>query len=194
MTTRVLLIQAAPTPWDAEGRMGGNPMLPLTTDGEIALQKLLQTITQPVAALYTYTQNQACEQAAKLVARHFNLRLRASESLEPISMGLWQGLTREQLRFRFPTVFPQWEENPLSVNAPQGESLAAATERFRAGLGKILRRNRGGDGAIALVLRPMSLQVSAGLLRGEDLQTIVAHLHERTPVASIDVPDDVLRQ
>src|SRR5258706_6032109 len=148
MTTRVLLIQAAPTPWDTEGRMGGNQMPPLTTDGEIALQKLLQTMTETVAALYTYAQNQACAQAAKLVARHFNLRVRDSEALEPISMGLWQGLTREELRFRFPTVFPQWEENPLSVNAPQGESLAAATQRFRPGLGKILRRNRGGGGGV----------------------------------------------
>lgn len=91
MTTRVLLIQAVPTPWDAEGRMGGNPMLPLATDGEVALRRTLQTLTQPVAALFTYTQNQACEQAAKLVARHLNLRVRDDESLEPVSMGLWQG-------------------------------------------------------------------------------------------------------
>jgi broad specificity phosphatase PhoE len=189
--TRVLLIQAAPTPWDTEGRMGGNPMLPLATDGEVALRRTLQTLTEPVAALFTYTQNQACEQAAKLVARHFNLRLRDNEALEPISMGLWQGLTREELRFRFPTVFQQWEENPLSVNPPQGESLADAAGRFRAGLSKILRRYRGQ--AIALVLRPMSMQMAAGLLRGEGLQTIVGHLHERTPVESIDVPDDVPR-
>lgn len=79
------------------------------------------------------------------------------------------------MRFRFPKVFQQWEENPLSVNAPQGESLAAATERFRAGLAKILRRYRGQT--IALVLRPMSMQVCAGLLRGEDLQTIASLLY-----------------
>jgi broad specificity phosphatase PhoE len=190
-TTRVLLIQAAPTPWDAEGRMGGNPTLPLATDGEIALRRTLQTLTEAIAALFTYAQNQACEQAAKLVARHFSVRLRDNESLEPISMGLWQGLTREELRFRFPTVFQQWEENPLSVNPPQGESLKDGTERFRAGLIKILRRYRGQ--AIALVLRPMAMQVCAGLLRGEDLQTIAGHLHERTPVESIDVPDDIPR-
>jgi len=189
--TRVLLIQAAPTPWDTEGRMGGNPMLPLATDGEVELRQTLQTLTPPIAALFTCTRNQACEQAAKLVARHFNVRIRDHESLGPISMGLWQGLTREELRFRFPTVFQQWEENPLSVNPPQGESLEAAAERCRAGLAKILRRHRGQ--AIALVLRPMAMQVCAGLLKGEDLQRIASHLHDRTPVESIDVPDDVPR-
>jgi broad specificity phosphatase PhoE len=192
MTTRVLLIQAAPTPWDTEGRMGGNPMLPLATDGEVALRRTLQTLAdEPVTALFTYTQNQACDQAARLVARHFNLRLRDNEALEPISMGLWQGLTREELRFRFPTVFQQWEENPLSVNPPQGESLANAAQRMRVGLAKILHRYRGQ--AIALVLRPMAMQVCIGLLRGQDLQTIGAHLHDRTPVETIDVPDDLPR-
>jgi broad specificity phosphatase PhoE len=172
--------------------MGGNPMLPLATDGEVALRRTLQTLTEPVAALFTCIQNQACEQAGKLIARHFKLRLRDAASLEPISMGLWQGLTREELRFRFPTVFPQWEENPLSVNPPQGESLADAAERFRAGLVKILRRYRGQS--IALVLRPMSMQICAGLLHDQDLQTIAGHLHERTPLESIDVPDEIPRR
>lgn len=186
--TRMLLISAGPTPWDVEGRLGGNPTLPLTTDGEIELQKTLEALDQPVTAIYTCMKNQACEQAAKLVARHFDVRVRDSEALEPVSMGLWQGLTREELRFRFPTVFSEWEECPLNVNPPQGESLEGATARLREGLRKILKRNRGG--MIALVLRPISLQIIAGLLRGEPLHTLVGHLHATTLVETMDVPDN----
>lgn len=186
--TRVLLISAAPTPWDAEGRLGGNPMLPLSTDGEIALRNRLSSVTDPVSAIYTFTNNLACEQAAKLIAQRFKLRVHDSEFLEPISMGLWQGLTRDELRFRFPRIFPQWEENPLSVNPPEGESLEAAADRFRKGVRKILKRNRGETPA--LVLRPVSLQIVAGILRGEDLPTIITHLHETPPMETIDVTDD----
>jgi broad specificity phosphatase PhoE len=189
--TRVLLISASPTPWDAEGRLGGNPMLPLTTDGEIALRKLLETIDQPINALYTFVKNQACEQAAKLAARRFNIKVRDHESLEPVSMGLWQGLTRDDLRFRFPSVFAQWEENPLSVNPPQGESLENATQRFRDGLRRILKRNRGGS--FALVLRPLSLQIALGLFSGQDLPTIVKHLHDHSPMETIELPDGAPR-
>jgi len=74
---------------------------------------------------------------------------------------------------------------------PRASLSAQREQRFRAGLERILRRHRGQ--AIALVLRPMAMQVCAGLLRGEDLQTIAGHLHERTPVESIDVPDDIPR-
>ncbi|MDB5321642.1 MAG: Phosphoglycerate mutase family, partial [Phycisphaerales bacterium] len=174
-------------PWDAEGRLGGNAMLPLTTDGEIALRESLKSLPYPIDAVYTFLPNQACQQAAKLVAQHFNLRVRDADLLEPISMGLWQGLTRDELRFRFPTVFAQWEENPLSVNPPQGESLEAAADRFRQALRKILRRNRAPT--IALVLRPLSLQVIAGLLRNEDLQTITTHLHDTHGMETIEIAD-----
>jgi len=188
--TRVLLISAGPTPWDVEGRLGGNPTLPLTTDGEIQLQKTLAALDHhPVTAIFTCVKNQACDQAAKLVARHYNVRVRDCESLESMSMGLWQGLTREELRFRFPTVFPEWEDCPLNVNPPQGESLEAAAARIREGLRKILKRNRGGT--IALVLRPVTLQIALGLLRGEPLHTLVAHLHDTTLAQTMDVPDNI---
>jgi broad specificity phosphatase PhoE len=186
--TRVLLIPAAPTPWDAEGRLGGNPMLPLTAEGEAALRESVKTLPHPPTSVYTFTANQACEQAANIVAEQFDLKVKHSDHLEPVSMGLWQGLTRDELRFRFPSVFPQWEDNPLSVNPPQGESIADAAARFRQGLRKILKRNRGE--VVALVLRPLSLQVVAGLLRREDLQTVVTHLHESAGTENIDVPDD----
>jgi broad specificity phosphatase PhoE len=187
--TPVLLIPAAPTPWDTEDRLGGNPMLPLTTDGEIALRKTLEAATDPVTAIYTCESNQACDQAAKLAARRFGVRVYHSDPLEPVSMGLWQGLTRDELRRRFPTVFPEWEDNPLNVNPPEGEALIDAAARYPHGLRKILRKNRGH--AIALVLRPLSLQISAGLLRGQDLPTLVRHLHEIPSLVRIDVPDDL---
>src|SRR5947207_1271235 len=138
--TRVLLISASPTPWDVEGRMSGNAMLPLTADGEIALNKLLDGIKEPLTALYAFRRNEVCEQTARLVARRFGLRVRDNDLLGPISLGLWQGLTHEELRFRFPSIFPQWEQNPLSVNPPEGEAIADAVERFRPALKKIVRR------------------------------------------------------
>jgi broad specificity phosphatase PhoE len=188
--TRVHLIPATPTPWDAEGRLGGNLMLPLTVEGEAALRESIKALSPAPTALYTCTANQACEQAAEIIAAQFELKVRHSDYLEPVPMGLWQGLTRDELRFRFPTVFGQWEENPLSVNPPQGESIADAAGRFREGLRKILRRNRGET--IALVLRPFSLQITAGLLRNEDLPTIATHLHTTRTIESVDVADDEL--
>lgn len=186
--TTVLLIPAAPTPWDVEKRLGGTSSLPLTADGEAALIERLKALTEPVSAVYSFARHQACAQAARLVAQRFALRVRNVDQFEPVSFGLWRGLTRDEVRFRFPSVFPQWEENPLSVNPPEGESIEGAVERFREGVKKVLRRNRGET--IALVLRPVSLQIAAGILRGEDLATLAGHLHDGHGIETIGVGDE----
>src|SRR5207237_10760909 len=120
----------------------------------------------------------------------FGLRIHNNDGLAPISAGLWQGLTHEELRFRFPSIFPQWEENPLSVNPPEGEAIADAVERFRGALKKILRNRQN---HIAIVLRPMGLQIVKGLLRGEDLASIAAHLQDKAGVERIEVEDEKVK-
>lgn len=183
--THIALISAAPTPWDEEGRLGGNNSLPLSTDGEIALTRLVVSFDFEVNSIYTCRSHEACEQAAQIVARRFSLRVRDQELLHPVSLGLWQGLTRDELRRRHPKVFGQWEEDPLSVTPPEGEPVADAAERLREGVQKVLRRNR--DTTVALVLRPMSLRIVAAILRGQDLQSAAPHLHTPIPMERIDI-------
>ncbi len=185
--TRVLLILAGPTVWDAEGRLCGSHSLPLSDEAPGMIRALADSIPHAVSAVYTNRNDEACDQAAKIVAGKFSLRVRDSEALDSISLGLWQGLTCEELRFRFPTIFPAWEEDALAVQPPEGESVQEAAERIRQGLRKILRRNRGV--CIALVMRPMAMRLAAGLLRKESILDIARHLHDPLPMETIDVPD-----
>src|SRR5688572_8966169 len=113
--TRVLLIQAGPTPWDIEGRLGGRHSLPLQTDAVAWVQQAIEQFSDPPIAVYRAKCNGACDETAKLVATKFNLRPRDHPDLNEIDIGLWQGLTRSELRTRFPTAFVQWERNPVSV-------------------------------------------------------------------------------
>ena len=93
-------------------------------------------------------------QAAALVAARFEIKARDEPGLEEVGLGLWEGLTRDDLRFRFPTVYPQWEEEPLAVNPPDGEPLPDAIARLSEALAQVRRRARGA--ATALALRPMA--------------------------------------
>lgn len=186
--TRILLIPAYPTPWDVEGRLGGNPTLPLETDGEIAIRESLKSLDLDVAAVYTFRGSEACDQAARLVAQRFDCRLRDEPLLEPVSMGLWQGLTREEFRRRYPSVVAQWEDDPLSVQPPEGESIPQAADRFRRALRKILKRKRGQT--VALVLRPIALQIVSGLLRDQPLGHIVTRLKDPPKMETLDITDE----
>jgi broad specificity phosphatase PhoE len=182
--TRLLLIHAGPTPWDAENRLTGAHSLPLTTDAELAARSLIDAIADKPTGLYLYRNDEACEQVAQIVAKRFGLRLRDRPELSELKLGLWEGLARDDARRRFASVFLKWEEEPLSIEPPEGEALGAAIERVKPALRKILRRNK--DGIVVLVLRPYMMQIVAGLLRAEEPAQIATHLHNVDMMETIE--------
>src|SRR4051812_8426279 len=121
--TRVLLINAAPTPWEADDRIVGDQSLPLTDDARQKIEATIDSIPTepPSAAVYRAKAIECCDEATKMLAATFGLRPRENDDLRPPNLGLWQGLTRAEVKARFPTVFAQWEKNPLNVNPPEGE-------------------------------------------------------------------------
>jgi broad specificity phosphatase PhoE len=185
MPTRVFLVEAGPTPWDVEERISGAVSLPLTAEAIDAVRHLVDTLDGQIAAVYRHAGDEACDETAKLIAQKFELRPRDNADLQEVNLGLWQGLTQEELRLRFPTAFDEWEENPLVVTPPDGEPLTDAIERIADAMKRIVRRNK--ELHIAIALRPLVLQISAGVLRGEPPEAISTHLHQRQPIATIDV-------
>ncbi|MBC8106540.1 MAG: histidine phosphatase family protein [Anaerolineae bacterium] len=190
--TRVLLIQAGPTPWDIEGRLGGRHSLPLQPEARVWIQNTIDQLPHPPVVVYRAKRNEACDETAKLIATKFNLRPRDHADLDEIDVGLWQGLTRNELRSRFPKAFVQWERHPAAVNPPDGEPLTDAFHRLAGALRSIGWRNR--ETTIAIALRPMSMRVAAGILIGESLDQIAEHLHEAAPLETIELDADALKR
>jgi broad specificity phosphatase PhoE len=188
--TRVVLIQAGPTPWDEEERLAGAHTLPLTDGALESIRALVERIDYPVHAVYRAARNEAADQAAKVVAQKFHLRPRDAPELDEMNLGLWQGLRGPEVKARFPSAFPRWQENALSVNPPEGESLADAIQRLRGALAKVLRRNRGHT--VGLAMRPTAMQIVAGILRLKTPEQIGQHLHDRTPIETMDIADEDL--
>jgi probable phosphoglycerate mutase len=190
--TRVLIVHAGPTQWDAEGRLTGNHTLPLTDEARRTIEQLVSTLPAEISAVYCAACNEAAEQAAAIIAARYNLRPRDAEALDAMNLGLWQGLLREQLRFRFPTSFPHWEQSPAGINPPDGESFAAARQRLGQALRRIIKRNRGKT--IALAMRPMAQQMAAGVLRGEPDEQIAGHLHKVALLETIEMDEQIERE
>src|SRR5690349_19893341 len=127
--TRVVLIHAGPTPWDEEDRIVGNHTLPLTDEAEARVREMVASFPWHVSSVYRDKTNEAAEAVSKIVAKHFKIRPRHEANFGEVNLELWQGLRREELRFRFPSVFPVWEKDALAVNPPDGEPLREAVAR-----------------------------------------------------------------
>jgi broad specificity phosphatase PhoE len=185
MGIRAVLIEAGPTPWDVEERLVGSASLPLTAEAMDAIGHLLSALPEPVEAVYRPAANEACRQAGQIIAKKYGLRPRDNAELEEVGLGLWQGLFPQDVRQRFPTVYPKWEEEPLQVTPPDGEPLEAAIQRVGGAVRRIVRRTR--NHCIALALRPMAFQIAGGILRGEPESQIAGHLRHRRPMETIEI-------
>jgi len=189
--TSIVLIAASPTPWDVEDRVVGNHSLPLTVEAHRSIEQLIATNFPNISAVYRCKANEACDETAKMIAHHFKLRLNHNAGLEEMNMGLWQGLRRDEIRFRFPKVVELWQKEPQAVEPPEGETIPDAVERLKKAALAILKKNRGST--IALALRPVAMQVISGFFRGEPLEDTLRHLHSTTPMETIDLSDDQVR-
>jgi probable phosphoglycerate mutase len=189
MGTRVLLVEASPTPWDLEDRLVGNSSLPLTAEGIDQLRHRIEAIQGKIAAIYRPASNEACTQAGQVLSKKYGVRPRDNRDLNEMGLGLWQGLLPDEIRRRFPTVFARWLEDPLAVMPPDGEPLQEAIGRIGSAISRIIRRNR--NSSIALTLRPIALQIARGMLKQESAAQIASHLHERQPMETIDLNDRI---
>lgn len=188
--TRVIIICAAPTQWDVEGRLSGSHALPLTQTGIESFRQWLET-SPPIDAVYCARAYEACAQVATMIAQRWALRVRDQADLNEPALGLWQGLRPEDLRQRFPSVFPKWQESPESVIPPEGEALADVIARVRDALRSTLRRNRGKT--VALAMRPMSMQIAIGIVRGEADAQLAMHLHNPATIETIELDDSLIK-
>ena len=183
----IVLIHAGPTQWDVEGRLAGNHPLPLTVEARAGVVDVASRFGASVSDVYRFKKNDACNETADIVAKAAKIRMHESGDLDEVNLGLWQGLTESDLKFRYPKVYSQWDQNPLAVNPPEGEPLSDAIDRLRDGLQRILKRKHGQT--LVLPLRPMAMQVMLGVLRREDAATIAGHLRNVSPVETIDLPE-----
>lgn len=155
----LLLIQTGQTQWQTARRLGGAGQAPLTDDGAARLADHLDQIGDIALDAILADGSEAAGQTADLVSRRLGGKVRRIEGLRDVHMGLWEGLTVEEVRRRYPRVYRQWQERPSAVRPPEGEEIGEAfgriVEAVRAALSK-----RGAN-RVAVVVSPLA----AGLLR-----------------------------
>ena len=152
---KLILIPGGATDWRDSGRLLGRVALSLTDDGRAKCDEwagLLQE--EPPGCIYHSSDELASQTAARIAAR-LEVPAKSAKGLDEIDVGLWAGLTREQLKSRYESAYRQLCDAPLSVSAPEGEMFSSAIERITRSLRKQLKRN--GNAVAGVVMRPLAL-------------------------------------
>ncbi|MDX9911848.1 MAG: histidine phosphatase family protein [Phycisphaerales bacterium] len=162
-TIEALLVACGETEWDAGGRLLGAADVPLTSAGREGVLASLERLDELDLGLVLAAPDEACGEAAGLIADRAECKVRTLSGLVEPTAGLWEGMSREALAAKCTHAFSTWLEDPGLVVPPQGEGLAEAEQRvlgsLSAALDRVKTSRRAGGARVAIVLRPMALGI-----------------------------------
>ncbi|MBL7064769.1 MAG: histidine phosphatase family protein [Anaerolineae bacterium] len=142
--TRIVLVRHGQTVWNREARFRGRADVELD---ELGLQQAQATgrylaARWPVVATYASPMRRAM-QTAEPIARAQGLDAHPLEGLMDIDFGELQGLSVDEVKQRYPTLYRAWLEVPHTVHFPGGEGLNDVRKRVLAGLDEVVARHVG---------------------------------------------------
>jgi len=159
----VVLVRPGCTDFDDQKRIQGSLELPLNDRGQSQLTKVIAALRdQPVEAVLSGS-SEPCASVAAAIASTLGVKHKARDDLRNLDQGLWQGLSVDEVRRKFPSVFRQWEEAPETVCPPNGETTTDALERLAGVLKKPLKKY----GCFAVVASEPFASLVSFTLRGQ---------------------------
>lgn len=164
----LLLVRSGRTDWEDQGRVQGHADLPLTESGRGALVANLNHllgVSDGLALTAVVTApDEASRETARLLAERTGAKVRVSDNLGALNLGLWEGLPDEQLTERYARSYRAWREDPASVNPPEGEAFVVGQVRVLTALARSLEK---ATGPLGVVLRPLEYGLVRAVIAGE---------------------------
>jgi broad specificity phosphatase PhoE len=153
--TRILLIPCGKTFWTEQGRLSGAADMPLSRQGFQDAQECARKLSAAGVPQVIYTgRGQAEKETLAVMAKSLNVKTKVLEGLEEPDMGLWEGLTAQDLQQRSPKAYKQLSEQPSKVIPPSGEPLEEAIGRLVKCIDRVCEKHK--TGTVGLVVGPLA--------------------------------------
>lgn len=185
----LILIPWPETTWSAAGRIAGRTPVPLTEVGQVQVARWAASLeSSDLTTLYASSERSSAETAA-ILAKRVKAKCKSMAELVEVDVGLWGGLTTEELQRRYPKIFKRWCEDPSSVCPPEGEEWNDACQRLGRGLDAVSRRQ--GLRTVGMILGPLAFSVMRCLIESVPWKRVRAQDHDgplRYPVIQASTP------
>jgi broad specificity phosphatase PhoE len=133
-------------------RFRGQTDLPLTPRGVVQAQAVADRIARVWRPVAVYTSPMSrCVTTGNSIAKACGINSSVLDSLNDLDYGLWQWLTHDEVRQRWPTLFDAWHATPHLVRFPNGDSLQDLVARTADAIRFVLDRHPAPTDAVVLV-------------------------------------------
>ncbi len=141
--TRLILVRHGETEWNRCGRMQGHDDSPLTAAGRAQAEAVARRLSDMnCTALYHSGLGRTRATAAPIAAAT-GLEPRVDLRLRERALGIFEGLTRDQIRKRHARHYASFVAREPDFAVPRGESLRELSRRITACLDELARENAG---------------------------------------------------
>jgi broad specificity phosphatase PhoE len=142
MTPKLILVRHGETQGESSIRYHGRTDVPLSDLGRTQMHAVRAALLKhgPLQFQWVFTSPLVrATEGARLIAGE-SAQLCVLEEFVEVHFGLFEGLTAEEIRHRYPEHYAQWSTDRLAPGYayPDGESRAAFAERVNRGIGKML--------------------------------------------------------
>lgn len=144
MATTVLLIRHPESAWNSKGIYQGQMDIPLSALGRIQAELVAARLSREPMAGVICSPLRRARALAQAIARYHHLAPEPDDRLTEIGHGSWEGLSRDDVERRFPSLYQVWQERPHDVSFPGGESLLDVHERSIPPIAALLAHPKGG--------------------------------------------------
>lgn len=147
---KIYLIRHGQTDWNTEGRIQGSYDSELNENGIRQAKDLGARLLESqvnFSRIYSSKQKRAYK-TAEIISNITGKPLERVAGLEEINLGLWEGLTWDEVKKSYPDEFDKWCLDRRYERAPEGESYQEMIERVLMALRKITAIN---NEAVAVV-------------------------------------------
>ena len=154
--TTVYLIRHGETEGADSRRYKGHIDVPLSENGIEQIKRVAMYLSQntelriqnaDLTAVYTSDLSRAIK-SAEIIAGPYGLKPVVVEGLKERSFGVWEGMSFDEIKEKWPEAFNAWAANPLKFSPMGGESTIAVRDRVIKAFEEIMRKHNGENIAI----------------------------------------------
>ncbi|MCK5504156.1 MAG: alpha-ribazole phosphatase [Thermodesulfovibrionia bacterium] len=154
MVTRVNLIRHGETEGAETKRYKGHIDVPLSENGIKQITKLSNYLVQNgskslngLNAVYCSDLSRAVK-SAEIIAGPYGLKPVIIKALRERNFGVWEGMSFDEIKEKYPDTFNAWTENPLKFSPIEGESTIEVKDRALKAFNEITERHNSGNIAV----------------------------------------------
>lgn len=157
---KLYLIRHGQTDMNKRRKYQGSIETDLNQQGIVQAQRAAEALPANIDALVSSPMRRAL-QTAEIISTHTGIPIDVMPQFRERAFGLFEGLSKTEIKHRFPDL---WKHKPLrsfDVTPPGGESVDDVLERVRQGMEELLATH--GHGQVAVVAHGFVARAIRGL-------------------------------